>query len=321
MTDEVQARIDKALEFIFSVLDHIEAPDRRRLAASSDVEEWLLLGLAMDEDPEVRRSTAGNEKLDPLVQDALSSDPHYLVRSAIARNSWTNPTVLDKLSSDNNTDVRYEVAANPSTPPDTLLRMVWEETDEDVKYGLGKNTALPSNVMEELLHSKSYDFFAGLAENVAAPPKLLVELAGYGYEYDYSSIHTLLASNPICPDEALSKIVVDTDDEYLLSRVSEHVNASDLTRLKCVCRLVAKPGGRGFYSAMHVPKTHGVVLLALLSEAPTEIKHKVLNRDDLIEKVTPILNEYAEGLWGKDIAELPTAWAIKMVVSGNLKFV
>lgn len=320
MRDEIQARIDKALEFIFSVLDHIDAPDRRRLAASSDVEEWLLLGLAMDEDPEVRRNTAGNEKLDPLVQKALSKDSHYLVRSAIARNSWTSPDILEELSHDRNNDVRYEVATNANTPPATLTRMVKEDTDEDVKYALGENPALPLALMRKLVDSKSYDFFAGLAENPSTPPELLAELAEYGYEYDWGSIHTFLAVNPNTPDEALSKIMEDTDDEYLLSRVSEHKNASDLTQFRCICRLVAKPGGRGFYSSAHSTRAKGLTLLALLAEAPQETKNIVLARDDLNEKVTPFLNEYAEFLWGEDMRGIPANWLVKMISIGTLKF-
>lgn len=320
MTDDTQVRIDEALEFIFAVLDRIDAPDRRRLAGSPDVPDGLLLGLAMDEDPEVRRNVAGNPKLDPAVQEALSTDPHYLVRSEIARNSWTTPQILEKLSHDNNNDVRYEVASNTNTPPETLTRMAQDENDVDVKYGLGRNVNLPLNLMKELMARKAEDFFSGLAENEATPPELLIELADYGYDYDYSTIHTFLASNSSSPDEALSKIIPDTDDEYLLSRVSEHQNASDLTKFRCICRLVAKPGGRGFYSAAYSKTVKGLILLALLAKAPEETKNIVLIRDDLNEKVRPFLNEYSEFLWGEQIKGIPVNWLVKMIAIGTLQF-
>lgn len=242
-----------------------DANVRRSVASNRSTPGSVLLSLAKDQDPSVRRAAAAwTQRTGRHTEDInaiqalvlLSRDDRGDVRAAVAANSGLAPyseerkELLARLAFDPDPFVRravvdaYVNADHWDDPPAAPLAHLVNEGGPDIWRAVAEFWRTPESVLDLLVATDDIDTHVGVAKHPKASAEQLARLASstnpsvlsafcdppshYGRSqrpFDSRQVIEALARNPIAPPAALARAARVTSDPALLNLIATNPNA------------------------------------------------------------------------------------------------
>lgn len=128
--------------YSYSIMAEGVLQDVVKLTCKREIERDLI-GLAKDDNEDVRHGVAKNPNAPVEVLNELSKDKDWIVRQGVAENLNTPVEVLSELAKDEDEVVRYYVAINPNTPAE-VLNELYKDDDWSVRQGVAINPTYQS---------------------------------------------------------------------------------------------------------------------------------------------------------------------------------
>jgi hypothetical protein len=142
----------------------------------------------------------------------------------LAGNRLTSAPVLIVLAQSEEESVRGAVANNQRLPLPAVLRLLRDD-DEGVRSIALTHWQCPASFLVEASQSKSFDILRSVAQNPRTPPMILASLADHNYSAEvygpelggpdtaHKEVLVALASNPMVPKDALSRLAANEDKD------------------------------------------------------------------------------------------------------------